>query len=148
MEINKDFIESIIRKIVIEETQKIVDDTNRKVDSSGVISMNPKNIKLDKFPFDVGTEGVFIKDLVSLEESPNMGFGIMEIDNTSFEWTLSYDEVDYIIDGDLDIIIDGRKVTAGPGEVMYIPKDTHVTFSTPNKVRFMYVCYPANWSGQ
>lgn len=145
---DKKIIESLIRKIVVEELEKIKEGCNRNVDSSGVMSFNIDNIKLDKFPFEVGTEKVWIKDLVSLEESPRLGLGIMEIDNTSFQWTLTYDEVDYVIDGTLEIVIDGRKITAGPGEIIFIPKNTHISFSSPNKTKFMYVCYPANWSEQ
>lgn len=145
---DKELIESLIRKIVVQELEKINGGCNRQVDPSGVMSFNIDNMKLDKFPFEIGTDKVWLKDLVSLEESPRLGFGIMEMDNTAFEWTLTYDEVDYVIEGTLEIIIDGRKVTAGPGEILYIPKNTHISFSTPNKTKFMYVCYPANWSEQ
>ena len=44
-----------------------------------------------------------LKDVVTLEEAPRMGCGIMELDHTSFEWTLTYDEYDFVIDGTLEI---------------------------------------------
>ena len=43
-----------------------------------------------------------------------MGCGIMELDHTSFEWTLTYDEYDMVIDGTLEIEIDGRVLTGKP----------------------------------
>ena len=52
-----------------------------------------------------------------------MGCGIMELDHTSFEWTLTYDEYDFVIDGTLEIEIDGRIVSGNPGDIIYIPKN-------------------------
>ena len=75
-----------------------------------------------------------------------MGCGIMELDHTSFEWTLTYDEYDLVLEGTLEIEIDGRVVTAGPGQIIYIPKNSHIHFQTPNKTRYVYFVYPANWA--
>jgi len=85
---------------------------------------------------------------LTVEESPRLGVGVMEMDQTSFEWTLTYDEIDYVIDGTLELIMDGRPVRATAGQVMYIPKNTKLRFSTPDKVRFLYAVYPANWAEQ
>ena len=60
-----------------------------------------------------------------------MGCGIMELDHTSFEWTLTYDEYDLVLDGTLEIEIDGRVVSGGPGDIIYIPKGSHIHFQTP-----------------
>lgn len=148
MNIDKDFIESVIRDIIKEEMNKEEPKEKKHIDPSGVISLDPDTFKLEKFPFPINGDRVLIQDVVTLEESPRLGCGIMEMDKTAFDWTLTYDEIDYIIEGTLDIIIDGRKVSASAGEVIFIPKNTKITFSTPNKTRFLYVCYPANWSEQ
>ena len=115
------------------------------MEPSGVIGIAPKGIELEAFPFPIESDRVKLVDLTTVEESPRLGCGIMELDDTSFEWTLTYDEIDYIIEGTLDIVIDGRTVRANAGEVIYIPKNTKISFSTPNKTRFFYVVYPANW---
>ena len=35
--------------------------------------------------------------------------------DTTFPWTLRYDEMDYVLSGRLDIRIGGETVSAGPG---------------------------------
>ena len=119
-------------------------------DRSGVISVDVPNVAADPFPFplDVPAGGVLLRDLLTLEESPRLGCGIMEVDRCGFDWTLKYDEVDYVIDGTLELIIGGNTMRAGAGQVLYIPKNTPLRFSAPGKVRFFYVVYPANWSEQ
>lgn len=148
MEFDKKAIEGIIRAVIREELQKEQGQPRRRVDPSGVIGISLEGLQLEKFPFPIESDRVKLLDIVSLEESPRLGCGLMELDNTNFEWTLTYDEIDYVIEGTLDILIDGRTVRAEAGEVVFIPKNTKIKFSTPNKTRFLYVCYPANWSEQ
>lgn len=88
---------------------------------------------------------VWTRDLFTLEEAPRLGCGLMVMERTTFPWTLTYDEMDYVIEGRLDILVDGQTVSAGTGEVLYIPKDTSIQFSVRDKARFLYFVYPANW---
>ena len=88
---------------------------------------------------------VWTRDLFTLEEAPRLGCGLMVMERTTFPWTLTYDEMDYVIEGRLDILVDGQTVSAGPGEVLYIPKDTSIQFSVRDKARFLYFVDPANW---
>jgi ethanolamine utilization protein EutQ len=72
----------------------------------------------------------------------------MEMEDTTFPWTLHYDEMDYVIDGRLSILIQGETITAGPGEVLYIPKGTSIQFSAAGRTRFLYFVTPADWQNQ
>jgi len=56
------------------------------------------------------------------------------------------EELDYVIEGSLDIIVNGKTYRGKAGDVFYIPKNTTVTFSTPDKAKFFFVTYPANWA--
>jgi len=146
-EINKHLIERIVRQ-VIEEQLKSKCDGIKCIDQSGVMSIKASQIKPE--PFDTGKKGdkVWLTDLYSLDESPRLGAGIMEMDTTTFDWTLNYDEVDYVIEGTLEIIVDGRRTIGNAGDVILIPKGSKIQFSSPGFCRFMYVVYPANWAEQ
>ncbi|MCG8472347.1 MAG: cupin domain-containing protein [Desulfobacterales bacterium] len=149
MDIDASVLENLIRKVIAEQVgsgsapfEKVVDE------KSGVLCVKTETVKPE--PFDTGKAGdkVFLTDVTNLDESPRMGCGIMEMDKTSFDWTLRYDEIDYIIDGTLEIVIDGRKVVGNKGDILFIPKDTSISFSVPEFARFMYVTYPADWEQQ
>jgi len=152
MEIDVKLIESIVRKVLEEEAEKNEDKSLsglRHVDKSGVMSINTNKVVCEKFPFPIPSNDVYLKDVLTLEESPRLGCGVMELKNgASLDWTLKYDEIDYVIEGRLEIIIDGRKVCASAGEIILIPKNSSITFSTPSETRFFYVVYPADWSNQ
>ena len=91
---------------------------------------------------------VYTRDLFTLEQSPRLGVGIMEMTETAFPWTLNYDEMDYVVEGRLDILCNGQKVSAGPGELIHIPKGSEIQFSVTGHARFLYFVYPADWQNQ
>ncbi|WP_227834759.1 MULTISPECIES: cupin domain-containing protein [unclassified Clostridioides] len=151
--LNKDMLEVLVRQIIEENLNgsKNNIDFNRHKDISGITSIKLPRVKVDESNrLDTGNPNdiVYTKDLITLEESPRLGCGIMEMKETTFDWTLNYDEVDYIIEGTLDILIDGRKITASEGELILIPKGSSIKFSVPNYARFIYVTYPADWESQ
>lgn len=152
--LDKGVLEQLVRQIVEEKLQGASTDTVdfvRHKDTSGVTSVKLPTVKVgEKDRMDTGTPSdvVYTKDLFTVEESPRLGCGIMEMKETTFDWTLNYDEVDYVIEGHLDVIIDGRKVSADAGELILIPKGSSIQFSVPDYARFIYVTYPADWASQ
>ncbi len=150
MELDKDSLARLIREVVEEYvgSQPSATPPAKSRDASGVIKVDPVGFALEPFPFpiDAPPGSVRLVDVLTLEESPRLGCGLMEVENTSFEWTLTYDEVDYVIDGTLDLIMDGRTVRATAGQILFVPKNTKLRFSSPDKARFVYIVYPANWA--
>ncbi len=151
--IDKTVLETLVRQIIDEKLGQAQDgvDFVRHKDVSGVTSIKLPTVKVDESNrLDTGNSDdiVYTKDLFTLEESPRLGCGIMEMKETTFDWTLNYDEIDYVIEGTLDIIIDGRKVSASAGELILIPKGSKIQFSVKDYSRFIYVTYPADWESQ
>jgi len=141
---NKELVE-VITKLILEKLQQSDGKIIKEVDSSGVISIKGSTVKCE--PFDTGRAGdkVYLKDILSLDESPRLGCGFMEMKNSSFPWTLKYDEIDYIIEGTLEIIINGNKIRGNAGDVIFIPMNSSIEFSAPDYAKFIYITYPANW---
>ena len=151
MEINSETIETMIREIVMEKLGNGTADLTRNKLKEGIISVKVPTIQVSKDDLmNTGKPGdiVYTKDLFSLEESPRLGCGIMEMKDTTFDWTLNYDEIDYVIEGTLNIVINGKTATANAGELVLIPKGSSIKFSVPGYARFIYVTYPADWANQ
>ena len=145
-EFNRKMIETLVRQIVTEQLMP-----TKQVDPSGVASIKLPEITVseeDRLETGNPNDIVYTKDLFSLEESPRLGCGLMVMKETTFDWTLDYDEIDYVISGKLDIIIDGRKVSASAGELILIPKNSKIQFSVAEEARFVYVTFPADWQNQ
>lgn len=149
--IDKSVLEKLVREILEEKlsSSKNGVDFIRNKDKSGITSIKLPTVKVDESNrLDTGNSNdvVYTKDLFTLEESPRLGCGVMEMKETTFDWTLDYDEIDYIIEGTLDIMIDGRKISASAGELILIPKGSKIQFSVKDYARFIYVTYPADWA--
>lgn len=139
---DKKALEAMIRKVLLEELgQK---------DHGVRLALLPQIRTTEADRLDTGdpVHRVYTHNLFSLEESPRMGVGVMEMEKTTFPWTLGYDEVIYMIEGRLHILVEGDRVSAGPGELLFLPMGSSLQFSVPEKARFLYVTDPADWKGQ
>ncbi|MCI5724873.1 ethanolamine utilization protein EutQ, partial [Fusobacterium sp.] len=95
---NKELLEELIRKVIKEELGLTGDDNYKQMDKSGVGVVKLNQMK-KRVKMDTGNpkDQVTTTDLFTLEESPRLGAGLMEMKETTFPWTLTYDEIDYII---------------------------------------------------
>ena len=133
-------LEQLIRQMLLEQLGG--------ESAHGVRAVRVPELRIsEEHRMDTGRTGdrVYTRDLFTLRESPRLGAGIMEMTDTTFPWTLSYDEMDYVVSGRLSILIDGETISAGPGELIYIPKDSSIQFSVEGHARFLYFVYPADW---
>ncbi len=144
-DMDRDALEAMVRQVLIEKLGGCAGcgSTIKKIEV-------PRLEVTEADRMDTGNPGdrVWTHDLFRLSESPRLGAGLMVMERTSFPWTLNYDEMDYVIEGRLEITMNGQTVSAGPGEVIYIPKGSAVEFSVQDKARFLYFVYPADWQKQ
>lgn len=105
---------------------------------------------MDPFGGGLASPGanVRLKDVVTQADGSPMAAGYMALEKGEFPWTLTYDEVDVVLEGELVIRRGEKTARGGPGDVIFIPKGSSITFGTPSRVRFIYVAFPANWNEQ
>ena len=89
---------------------------------------------------------IWLKDVVVTQDRSPMGAGYMSLDKGEMQWTLTYDEIDIVLEGELVITRGSEQVRGKTGDVIYIPKGSSITFGTPNWTRFVYVVFPVNWN--
>lgn len=86
-----------------------------------------------------------LADVITSADKSPMAAGYMSWTNTFFPWTLTYDEINVVLEGELHIVSGGETAIAKAGDVMFIPKGSSIEFGTPTSVRFVFVTYPANY---
>ncbi|HEY9528186.1 MAG TPA: cupin domain-containing protein [Anaerolineales bacterium] len=106
------------------------------------------NVQVEPFLEGKNTPGtnVWLKDVVVTEDRSPMGAGYMSLDKGEMQWTLTYDEIDIVLEGELVITRGSEQVRGKTGDVIYIPKGSSITFGTPSWTRFVYVVFPVNWN--
>ncbi|MBR3942893.1 MAG: ethanolamine utilization protein EutQ [Clostridia bacterium] len=133
--VDRELIEKIIKQVLSEN-------------QATVLSFSPLSETIsEQHRLDTGkpADKVYTKDLLSLKESPDLGFGVMEMKETTFDWTLNYAEIDVVLEGTLSVIQNGITKTAHKNEAIFIPKGSKIQFSAPDYAKFLYITYPADW---
>ncbi len=115
------------------------------IDSSGLKVVRGSSVKMDVFDTGNPDNKVYFQELVSKEES-KMSAGFLVIENSKFDWELTYEELDYVIEGTLTVEINGKTYTAHAGDVLFVPSGSKVVWGSPDKARIFYTTYPANWA--
>ncbi|HCT3625522.1 TPA: ethanolamine utilization acetate kinase EutQ [Escherichia coli] len=110
----------------------------------GIKVIDGSSVKFGRFdgaePHCVG-----LTDLVTGDDGSSMAAGFMQWENAFFPWTLNYDEIDMVLEGELHVRHEGETMIAKAGDVMFIPKGSSIEFGTTSSVKFLYVAWPANW---
>ncbi len=120
-------------------------------------SAGPRPVKLvdgsrvvmERFPFPGPgpDQQVHATDVVTSADGAPMAAGYLTLTAGSFPWTLTYDEVQIVLEGELHIGTAAGTRVGRPGDVLYVPKGSQITFGTPTWARFVYVTFPADWAG-
>ena len=114
-------------------------------DGGGLKVVRGNSVKFDVFDTGNPDNKVFYQELISKDES-SMSAGFLTIEKSSFEWELTYEEIDYVIEGTVTVSINGKTYTAYPGDVLYVPSGSKVVWGSPDKAKLFYTTYPANWA--
>jgi len=145
--VSPEMISRIVMEVMAKLPQFCIPEMVKEVEpESGFALIKGNTVTCESFNTGNPKDKVGIKEILTIKESPNLATGFMTMEETAFDFHLKYDEIDYVVDGTLEFIVNGKKFTGHAGDVFFIPNDTKVTFSTPDKCRFFFVTYPANWA--
>ncbi|GAA0121991.1 MULTISPECIES: cupin domain-containing protein [Clostridium] len=143
------FFRKMMDKGLLEEMLQCLKQKNlpfqAECDPNGLKVVRGNTVKMDVFDTGNPNAKVYFQELVSKEES-KMSAGFLVIENSKFDWELTYEEIDYVIEGTLTVEINGKTYTAYPGDVLFVPSGSKVVWGSPDKARVFYATYPANWA--
>ena len=111
----------------------------------GIKLVKGDTVHLGVFPGAGADKQVGIADVITSADGAPIAAGFMAWSQSFFPWTLDYDEIDLVLEGELHIRCDGQTYIGKSGDVLFIPKGSAIEFGTPTAVRFFYVTYPADW---
>lgn len=104
----------------------------------GLKVVRGNSIEFDVFDTGNPQDKVFYQELIS-EDDPLLNAGLLTIDHSNFGQKLVREVVGYVIEGSLNITINGETLTAYPGDVFYMPLDSEVTLGSSKVTKLFYV---------
>lgn len=139
-------LESLIQKAMADFDSK-APACSRQINDDGIVLVRGNTVELGEFDGAPG-KNIGLTDVIGTEQNSTLGVGYMGWEKAFFPWTLNYDEVDVVLEGELHIKTESGTTIGKPGDVIFIPKNSNIEFGTPTHVRFVYVAYPADWAEQ
>ncbi len=140
-------VDQLVKKAAGQQTAAPAEEGSfqSRTSAKGIKRVAGDSIKMGIFEGAGKENRVGIVDVVTADDGSSMAAGFMAWENCFFPWTLTYDEVDFVLEGELHIRCNGETTVGKAGDVLFIPKNTSIEFGTPTAVKFLYVAYPANW---
>lgn len=74
-----------------------------------------------------------------------LGTGFARFTRAEIPWTVKYDEVILVLEGNLTVRTPEGNLEAGPRDSIWLPKGTELTYIAESALVF-YTIHPANWS--
>jgi ethanolamine utilization protein EutQ len=93
-----------------------------------------------------GASGAAVQGLVNTSFSTRLGAGIGVFRDCEMEWTVTYDEVLFILDGEFRLKTRDGTFHAGPGDTLWIPEGTWLVYTATAPVTFFYAVAPVDRS--
>jgi ethanolamine utilization protein EutQ len=144
--VSEEVIDQLIRKSIDERPCDWSSDARPAGQSGGGIKhVQGSTVQFGRFEGAGEGTQVGLADVITSSDRSPMAAGYMTWNNCFFPWTLGYDEIDIVLEGELHIRSEGKTFVGKAGDVIFIPKGSTIEFGTPGKVRFIYVTYPAEW---
>ncbi len=161
-----DKLEAIVKAVLERMGTAPAGQTCPPCSTPKVYGTRPGQLKFAKYPQDYEMPTLELRDAAGvLRNPPEIDFRLLDVitidDSASisggfmswhkgpgFSWTLNYDEIDYIVEGRMEITCEGKTIYADHGDTVFIPKGSTVHWNTPNWVKIYYVTFPSNWADQ
>lgn len=81
------------------------------------------------------------------EDGTKLGTGYVRFTEASIPWTVKYDEVIVVIEGEVTVETDNGDLVLGPRDSVWLPKGTKLVYRSASALVF-YAIYPSNWAEQ
>ncbi len=88
-----------------------------------------------------------IARVINGANSTHLGAGIEILENVSIEWTVTYDEVLFIHEGEMTIVTGAERWHCKPGDIIWLPKGTTLSYdASKGRCAYFYALYPVDWA--
>lgn len=140
-------LEPLIRTVVMACLAKM--NGNGAGGEVPVVRVGAQSYQMTPFPFEIHRPEMDVQlvDVITAQHGSPMAAGFLSFHKGSFPWKLDYAEIEFVLEGEIHIGTAQGTVVGKPGDVLFIPKGTEITFGTPGWAKILYVTYPAEWAG-
>ena len=94
--------------------------------------------------FEYGDQASAVQ-ICGADDMSELASGFGRLVNARFPWTIKYDEILIVLEGQLHVHVVGECLSAGPFDSIWLPKGTELEYEAQNAL-IAYAFHPANWA--
>lgn len=99
-------------------------------------------------PAVTATGTTSIARVIDSSISRQMGAGIEVLENVTIDWTVTYDEILFIVEGPLTLEFDDGVHECGVGDIVFLPNGTHLRYIAKGRAAYYYALHPVDWAAR
>lgn len=111
-----------------------------ETDCTGFKLIRGNTVKFKKLDSSNENTKIVYQELTSSKDSM-VKTGLLNIENTNYNWEIEYEQVFYVIEGKLTININEKTYTVYPGDILNIPSGSEINLASSDKARLFYSTY-------
>lgn len=112
-----------------------------ETDSSGLKVVRGKTVKLDVFDTGNPNDKVFYQEIINANDGCSMNAGFITIEGCAFDWETTCEELYHVVEGTLNVTVNGKVYTALTGDSVFFPKGAKLSFGSPDKMKAFYATH-------
>lgn len=86
-----------------------------------------------------------VTEVTGTGSGTKLGTGFGRFTDAEIPWTVQYDEVILVLEGEITVRTEAGDLTAGPRDCIWLPAGTDLTYIAKSALVF-YAIEPANWA--
>ncbi len=107
-----------------------------------------KRAEMQLIPAVTPTGSTSIARVINASNSRHMGGGIEYLEDVTIDWTVTYDEILFVVEGPLTIEFDHETHVCVPGDIVWLPEGTHLKYIAGGRAAYFYAVYPVDWASR
>ncbi|MGF1630660.1 MAG: AraC family ligand binding domain-containing protein [Kiloniellaceae bacterium] len=80
--------------------------------------------------------------------SAHMGGGIEYLEDVEIDWTVTYDEILFILEGPLTVAFEDNTHDCRTGDIIWLPAGTKLRYIAKGRAAYFYALYPVDWAAR
>lgn len=107
-----------------------------------------KRADMNLIPAVTPTGTTAIARVIDSAVSSTVGGGIEIIEDATIDWTVTYDEILFVLEGELIVAFDDGEQACGVGDIVWLPAGTHLKYIAKGRAAYFYALYPVDWAAR
>lgn len=88
----------------------------------------------------------WLAEISGTKDKTELGTGFARLRKAKLSWTVRYDEVLIVVEGELIVHVDNQVLIAKPRDSIWLSKGSAVTYEAEDAL-VTYAIHPTNWQG-